>query len=231
MPRVPPAESHQSQRHAEIRRHAQRRFDRWAVGYDRSRLNELVFFPAMRACQEEITRWQARRGAQPYRWLDVGCGTGTLLSLVAPDSAAELLVGIDYSPIMVGRFAEKIALAANGGRPHAVQADAERLPFADASFDVITCCNSFHHYPHQAAVLCGFRRLLRPGGLLVLIDGFRDNLIGWIIFDVAVAHIEGNVHHATWSQVRDMLKAAGFADLRQRKLNVLVPLLVSIASV
>ncbi len=257
MARVPPAEHHGSLRHAEIRRHARAHFDRWALDYDRSRLNELVFFPTMRACQEELVRWQAgratgvnlaapatgggangnggletvRRAAPPFRMLDVGCGTGTLLSLVARDPSAEQLVGVDYSPVMVRRFAEKIADSPYAAKLQAIQADAERLPFAAASFDVVTCCNSFHHYPHQANVIGGVRRVLRPGGLFVLVDGFRDNFLGWLIFDAVVAHVERNVHHATWRQVRDMLRDAGFNEVHQRKLNVLAPLLVTVGLV
>ncbi len=71
--------------------------------------------------------------------------------------------------------------------------------------------------------------MLRPGGMLVLIDGFRDNVVGWIVFDVAVAFVEKAVHHAAWSAVRNMLAEAGFSTITQRKLNVLAPLLVSVA--
>lgn len=204
--------------------------DNWALNYDRSRLNELVFFPTLRACQEEIIRWQMTRGRRPYRLLDVGCGTGTLISLLAGEPDAELLVGLDYSPVMVRRLSEKIAASPHADRLHAMVGDSERLPFADRSFDVLTCCNSFHHYPHQAEVIRGFRRVLRPGGLLVLVDGFRDNVIGWLVFDLAVASVEKNVHHASWSEIRGMINAAGFATLRQRKTNVLAPLLVNVAT-
>ena len=93
----------------------------------------------------------------------------------------------------------------------------------------MTCCNSFHHYPHQADAIAGFARVLRRGGILILIDGFRDNVIGWLIFDVFVEKIEKHVHHASWSECREMIDSAGFADLRQRKLNVLAPLLVNVA--
>ncbi len=75
-----------------------------------------------------------------------------------------------------------------------------------------------------------FRRVLRPGGMLILIDGFRDNVIGWVIFDVAVALVERMVHHASWSEVRVMLEQAGFNGIQQRKVNVLAPLLVSVAT-
>lgn len=217
--------------HHVIKQKAQAQFEKWALSYDRSRLNELVFFPSIRRCQLEIVRWQALRGDRPFRMLDVGCGTGTLLSLIARNIAAERLVGLDYAAEMVRRAAEKFAASAAAQKLHAVRADAERLPFADASFDVVTCCNSFHHYPHQAAAVHGFRRVLRPGGLLVLIDGFRDNVIGWVVFDVAVATVERNVHHAPWSEIRTLLEQAGFTSIRQSKMNVLAPLLVNVARV
>jgi ubiquinone/menaquinone biosynthesis C-methylase UbiE len=217
-------------KHATVRATARSQFDTWAHSYDRSRLNELIFFPTIRTCQEELARWQQQRGGGPIRMLDVGCGTGTLVNLLATLDEIELLVGLDYSPVMVRRLAEKIAGSPHRSKLHAVVADSERLPFADQSFDVLTCCNSFHHYPHQAAVIRGFHRVLKPGGLLILVDGFRDNVIGWIVFDVGVAYFEKDVHHAAWSAVREMIRAAGFGTLRQRKLNVLAPLLVSVAT-
>ncbi len=213
----------------QIKRHAQAQFEKWALSYDRSWLNEFIFFPSIRTCQEEIRRWQQRRGATPYRMLDVGCGTGSLLGIMASDPLAELLVGLDYAGEMIRRAGEKFARSQFADKLHALRGDSERLPFGDHTFDVITCCNSFHHYPHQGAAIRGFARVLRPGGLLVLIDGFRDNVIGWVIFDVAVATVEKHVHHAPWSEVRAMIEAAGFEQVRQRKVNVLAPLLVSTA--
>lgn len=212
-----------------IKHHARRQFERWALSYDRSWLNELVFFPTIRACQEEILRWRRRRDAQPFRALDVGCGTGTLLSLLARDERAELLVGLDYAEGMVRRAAEKFAASPLAARLAAVRGDAEHLPFRDAAFDVVTCCNSLHHYPNQPAAIAEFRRVLRPGGMLILVDGFRDNVIGWLVFDVGVATVEKHVHHAPWSQVRDMLAAASFENIRQRKMNIFAPLLVNVA--
>lgn len=216
-------------RHAAIRRSARDQFDRWARTYDRSWLNELVFYPTVRICLEELTRWQQARGGGPFRLLDVGCGTGLLLRLLAGRADAAQLAGLDYSPEMLRRLTAAAADVPGGDRILAVQGDAERLPFADASFDLVTCCNSFHHYPHQEAAVAGFHRVLRPGGRLILVDGFRDNVIGWVIFDVAVAFVEGNVHHAAWSRVRRLIESAGFARMQQRKVNVLAPLLVSVA--
>lgn len=212
-----------------MRSSARTQFDQWAHRYDRSRLNELVFFPSIRICLEEIERWQRFRGRGEFQMLDVGCGTGTLLQSVARLPESGQLVGLDYSPVMVRRCAEKLAANPAADRLHVVVGDSERLPFADQSFDVVTCCNSFHHYPHQAEVIRTFRRVLKPSGLLILIDGFRDNVIGWVVFDVGVAFVERNVHHARWSELHDWITEAGFATLRQRKVNVLAPLLVNIA--
>ncbi len=225
----PKAEVAGAAHHAAIRRATRDWFDRWARRYDASWLNELVFYPTLRLCREEIARWQMLRGSRPFRLLDVGCGTGTLISLLAAVPEAELLVGLDYSPAMIGHAAAKIAASPDAMKLHAVIGDAGRLPFADESFDVVTCCNSFHHYAHQAEVIRGFRHVLRPDGVLVLVDGFRDNVVGWVVFDVGVAAVEGHVHHASWSELRDMIQAAGFTTLRQRKVNVLAPLLVNVA--
>jgi len=212
-----------------MRSAARAHFDKWALGYDRSRLNELIFYPTVRVCLEEIARWQAGRAGAVFDFLDVGCGTGTLASLVAQQDAARRVVGLDFSPVMIERLHEKIAAGPQPAKLEAVEGDAEHLPFEPESFDVVTCCNSFHHYPHQAAVVAGFHRVLRPGGTLILADGFRDNVIGWIVYDVAVAWVEGDVHHASWSAMQRMIKAAGFATLRQRKMNVLAPVLVNVA--
>ena len=212
-----------------VKHHARGQFQKWSRSYDRSLLNEMVFFPAIRACQEEIARWQDRRGSGAYRILDVGCGTGTLLATLSSDPRAERLVGLDFSPNMIRLVHEKIRDQHLEARMHAVCGDSERLPFGEAAFDIVTCCNSFHHYPHQTQAIAGFARVLRPGGILILIDGFRDNVIGWVIFDIVVENIEKHVHHASWSECREMIDSAGFADLRQRKLNVLAPLLVNVA--
>jgi ubiquinone/menaquinone biosynthesis C-methylase UbiE len=207
---------------------ARRQFDEWAKTYDRSLLNEIVFFPSIRICQEEIERWKIDRGEpDEYRLLDVGCGTGKPLSMFLRDEKLAHASGLDYSQVMVDRAQQRLAV--HGERAAVLHGDAENMPFADAGFDIVTCCNSFHHYPDQARAMCEFHRVLRPGGRLVLVDGFRDNLIGWFIFDVVVTLIERHVLHASWTRVRSLATAAGFTDIHHRKANVLAPLLVTVA--
>ena len=71
------------------------------------------------------------------------------------------------------------------------------------------------------------RRVLRPGGRLILLDGFRDNAIGWFVFEVAIARIEKDVHHATWQEVNSFFVEAGLRNIRRRKFNFLFPVLVT----
>ncbi|MCK6455772.1 MAG: class I SAM-dependent methyltransferase [Phycisphaerae bacterium] len=209
---------------------ARHEFERWAHTYDRSILQRLVFQPSYRAFLTELVRWRSD-DPRPFDMLDVGCGTGTWPAMVA---ATELpvgrLVGLDYAYAMC-RLAHEKAAAIDDAAIQFVNGDSEHLPFADASFDLVTCSNSFHHYPHQGAVVREFRRLLRPGGRLMIIDGFRDNLIGWIAFDVLVARAEGDVHHAPWSLMRRYALEAGFGRVEQRKFGVLIPLFITVAHV
>ncbi len=111
--------------------------------------------------------------------------------------------------------------------PRILAADSERLPFAPASFDLVTCANSFHHYPDQLGVVTQMRRVLRPGGAVILLDGFRDNAIGWFVFDVVVAAVEKDVHHAAWHEIDAMFQGAGLRNIRRRKYNLLFPVLVT----
>jgi ubiquinone/menaquinone biosynthesis C-methylase UbiE len=96
--------------------------------------------------------------------LDVGCGPGLLLAMLA-DSPELKLAGLDIAPEMV-----RIATERLGTRAEIQLGDAESLAWEDASFDYIFCVNSFHHYPNPKRVLSEFHRVLKPDGRLVLAD-------------------------------------------------------------
>jgi ubiquinone/menaquinone biosynthesis C-methylase UbiE len=214
--------------HHKMKALAKNEFEAWAGTYDRSLLNRFLFQPSYRMFLRELQAWRAE-STEPFDLLDIGCGTGTFDAMLAASPLPARIVGLDYAEAMCRVASDKAHAANVADRLRYVNADSQHLPFADGSFDVVTCSNSFHHYPDQQACVQQMRRVLKPGGRLILIDGFRDNVIGWVIFDVFVARIERHVHHAAWSEVRRMIADAGFAHLEQRKLNVLAPLLVNIA--
>ncbi len=109
----------------------------------------------------------------------------------------------------------------------AVQGDSERLPFPAGAFDVVTCANSFHHYPHQDRAVAEMYRVLKPGGRLFLVDGCRDGLWGWFIYDVCVAGVEGDVLHASARRVRNLFGRAGFVETSQKVYHGLAPFLLT----
>lgn len=115
-------------------------------------------------------------------------------------------------------------------RTAVLNADSEHLPFDSQTIDVITCANSFHHYPRQARVIQEMHRVLRPGGRFILLDGFRDNCIGWFVFDVVVTGVEKNVHHATWRELDAMFRDAGFTRVDRRRQGVIAPVLATIGT-
>lgn len=207
-------------------RHA---FEKWADRYDKSLLQHYLFQPSYLVLMEEIARWREAH-TDPFVTLDIGCGTGELASLLARSDWPVRAVGLDYSPNMCAAAAAKVQEATWADRAQFTAGDSEHLPFADAAFDLVTCSNSFHHYPHQQAVVDEVYRILKPGGVFILIDGFRDNAVGWFVFDVLIARVEKNVHHAPWSQIDGYFRQTGFQNIRRRKFNVWMPLCATIGA-
>jgi ubiquinone/menaquinone biosynthesis C-methylase UbiE len=110
-------------------------------------------------------RWA---GAFPTaRVLDLGCGAGHLSFAVAPHVHA--LIAYDLSPGMLTLVAQ--TAAERGLRNIAVEKGAvESLPFDDAAFDLVCSRFSAHHWSDLPAALKEARRVLKPGGQLMMID-------------------------------------------------------------
>jgi ubiquinone/menaquinone biosynthesis C-methylase UbiE len=102
--------------------------------------------------------------------LDVATGAGHTALLFAPHVAR--MIASDLTKEMLAKTAE---LAHQQGLTavHTQTADAEALPFDDASFDLVTCRLAFHHFPDPRQATSEFVRVLKPGGVL----GFTDNVV------------------------------------------------------
>lgn len=96
------------------------------------------------------------------RVLDLGCGKGRFAGILAARGAR--VVGLDVSAAMLA--------GADGSSLHRVQGSARRLPFAPASFDAAVAVEVFEHLDPAAldATLAEAARVLRPGGILVIVD-------------------------------------------------------------
>ena len=105
------------------------------------------------------------------RALDVGCGIGhwtMVLSAFLPIEAE--IDGVDREAEWVRVASEAIANAGSPPRVRFQQGEAERLPFPDESFDMVTCQTLLLHVADPIAVLTEMRRVLHPGGLLALVE-------------------------------------------------------------
>jgi len=104
--------------------------------------------------------------------VDVACGTGKLAADLARLAPGATVIGLDFSVEMLRRAGGSVPVAAG---------DALALPLADASVDVVTIAFGLRNLPDPAQGLREFRRVLRPGGRLVVCEfshpvlpGFRE---------------------------------------------------------
>ncbi|MCP4041728.1 MAG: class I SAM-dependent methyltransferase [Gammaproteobacteria bacterium] len=100
--------------------------------------------------------------------LDVGCGTGSLSILIA--KLGHVVTGIDLSPAMISHAERKAAMAGHRITFHVMEASNPSL--AEQQFDGIVCRHLLWALPNIAAVLQRWAALLKPGGCLLLVEGY-----------------------------------------------------------
>jgi demethylmenaquinone methyltransferase / 2-methoxy-6-polyprenyl-1,4-benzoquinol methylase len=102
--------------------------------------------------------------------LDLCCGTGDLSFALAKNTKAQI-VGADFSHTMLVRAKEKSYRAVTGKRRMPFfEADALRLPFADASFDLVTAAFGFRNLANYEEGLKEILRVLKPGGTVGILE-------------------------------------------------------------
>lgn len=138
--------------------------------------------------------------AAPARVLDVGCGTGALAQLVLEALPDVELDGVDLSPAMLDRARQRL-----GRRAALHQADSEHLPFADETFDVAYCNDSFHHYPDPRRAAFEAWRVLRPGGVLVVGECWLPTPARTVMNAFMPYNNEGDVRIYSERELRDIL--------------------------
>jgi demethylmenaquinone methyltransferase / 2-methoxy-6-polyprenyl-1,4-benzoquinol methylase len=116
------------------------------------------------------------------RILDLCCGTGDMTFALRREAGkcSPPILGADFSHAMLQRASAKAA-ERNGSSLHWIEADALKLPFSDASFDLVTSAFGFRNLANYDAGLREIHRVLRPGGQCGILDfGEPQGTIGAI---------------------------------------------------
>ena len=142
--------------------------------------------------------------------LDLGCGAGHLSFAAAPHVAS--IVAYDLSADMLRTLAHE---ARKRGHENILtrQGTVQALPFADASFDFVCTRFSAHHWTEIRTALKEARRVLKPGGGLVIIDTCapENPLFDTHLQTIELLRDESHVRNYSPSEWNSMLTEAGFA--------------------
>jgi len=138
--------------------------------------------------------------------LEVGCGHGRTLRAILANGAAHV-AGIDPSSVMAKLATRRLQREIASGRAAVELAEAAQLPFEGGCFDAVLAVHVLYFWPHAERELGEIRRVLRPGGRLLL--GFRPK-------DAAsVAALPPSVYTLrSEAEVADALADAGFERVR-----------------
>lgn len=160
-----------------------------------------------------------RTNQQMFRWavdllavqpedhlLEIGFGTGSMVAIIARAAHRGLVAGVDPSELMLQQATQRNRAALRSGQVDLRLGTASNLPFAANSFDKICAVNSFQLWQSPQTDLQEVRRVLKPGGLLLL--GLRMRNPG-NRYTGKVGFTPEQVE-----SVRDLLTRAGFTAIR-----------------
>src|SRR3954468_24179080 len=134
---------------------------------DPANIYEERFVPAMFALLAQLVL--ATIGMQPgTRVLDVACGSGIVARTAAPlVGSSGQVAGLDANPAMLA--VARQAAAADGLNIEWRVGNAQSLPFADRSFDLVLCQHGLQFFPDRLAALTEMHRVLAPGGRVAIV--------------------------------------------------------------
>lgn len=197
-------------------RHVRRAFSRAAHHYDEAAALQREVGARL---AESLDYYEdpSRGGAPPQVVLDVGTGPGPAAAAMQARWPKAQVVALDLAAGMLhearARFGtHRRRMFDLKRRPHAVCADARALPLRDASVDVLFSNLCLQWIEDLPAVFAGFRRVLRPGGMLLVSTFGPDTLVE---LREAFSHADEAPHVSLFpsiGQFGDALIAAGFKD-------------------
>jgi ubiquinone/menaquinone biosynthesis C-methylase UbiE len=160
-----------------------------------------------RGVLEQVAEWA--RCEPGWLALDVATGAGHTAFAVA-----ERVRHVVATDLTVAMLEQAVGLARERGIANVTYAagDAHALPFADGTFDLVTSRRAPHHFSRIGVALAEFRRVLRPGGRIVIDDRSvpEDDVVDRVMNTLDTYHDESHVRQYRPSEWRAMLSEAGF---------------------
>jgi ubiquinone/menaquinone biosynthesis C-methylase UbiE len=182
-------------------------WDKSAPSYDKQMsFFERVWFTGGR-------QWLGQRAHG--RVLEVAIGTGRNLPFYPHEAS---LTGIELSPAMLDHARQRASEL--GRRVELIEGDAQALPFADNSFDTVVCALSLCSIPDPAVAIGEMKRVLVPGGRLLLLDHIGSTwppiyVAQWLLGQIT-RRVAGE--HFTRRQL-PLVKSAGFQIAETQRLK------------
>jgi ubiquinone/menaquinone biosynthesis C-methylase UbiE len=179
-----------------------------------------------RALGQRFVRWMGPPTAA--RWLDVGCGTGIFSQLVLDTCSPAAVSAVDPAKAQI----EGACRVARRGVVEFRLADAQALPFADASFDVVASTLVINFIPDRPRALSEMCRVARPGGLVAgcVWDFAAELSPSWPLrramrrIGVDVPPVPGG-HDSSLDALARLFSAAGLQRIAMTSVEVVVPFL------
>ena len=160
----------------------------------------------MNCCHAPLTNWGLGLVDVQDGWtmLDTGCGGGATLQRLLKRSKNATVYGIDISEESVAK-AKKVNADVLDKQVFVTQGSAEKLPYKDGAFDLVTAVETVYFWPNLANCLQEVRRVLKPGGRFAIMVEVVDNDSKWT--DV----VEGMTAYSP-EELKNMLDDAGFIN-------------------
>ena len=182
------------------------KFDKWSENYDQHKMSSW-FKHTQKLAIKQLSL------SKDSKVLDVGCGTGfaTLyLGSILTDGQA---CGIDLSEGMIKKAKEKIPGELET-KVEFRQSGSDNIPYEDGKFDGIICTNSFHHYQNPLKSLSEMKRVLKPGGQLVILDTARNlSLYTWLWDRYLRIFEKGHIRYYTTKELKELLVQSKFSNI------------------
>lgn len=194
------------QKMEDLEKNSVEQFTRWAKNYD----NPITSF-TFRLTNSKIVNLLNPKPNSSL--LDVGCGTGILISKLLSLNNKMRLYGLDITPKMVEVAKDKFK---DNPRVKITLGSAIKMPYRNNTFDYVACASSFHHHPDPSQSVQEMVRVLKPDGKLLILDMCIEGCIRQLLFRIENSyHHEGKVFRLTNKEMYDLYKKVGLTQIKQ----------------